>query len=349
MTPLRIGVVGCGNISDIYLTNLASWPETQLVSVSDLDGDRASAKAAQHGLKARSVDEMMSDSGVDLILNLTVPKAHFEVAKRGLESGKHVYNEKPLALDRKEGRVLVELALAKGLRLGGAPDTFMGAGIQTCRRLIDSGAIGTVVAGQAFMMCPGHESWHPTPEFYYEQGGGPLFDMGPYYLTALVALVGPVERVTAVARKTFATRTITSEVKKGKVIQVETPTHIAALLEFAGGAVVEMTMSFDVWHHTLPPLTLHGSEGSLLVGDPNQFRDTVHLRGKNEKDWQTPALVGNPLPNARGLGVRDIAIALDEGRPHQASAELVYHVLDVMQAVLESANKNLPCQVQSRI
>jgi len=349
MKPLGVGVIGCGNISEIYLKNLGAYPQTEVIAVADLDAEKARAKAEKHKVLQMPVDELLTSPSVELVLNLTVPKAHFGVAKAALEAGRHVYNEKPLALNREEGKELLALAESKGLRIGAAPDTFLGAGLQACRKIVDAGQIGRVVAGQAFMMCHGHESWHPSPEFYYEAGGGPLFDMGPYYITALASLIGPVERVTAIGRKFFETRTITSQPKAGKIVPVEVPTHLVAILEFAQGAVIELTTSFDVWHHTLPPITLHGSDGSLLCGDPNGFGELVSIRTSHDKDWRSVPLASAYAENSRGVGVQDIACALQEGREHRANGRLAYHVLDVMQAIRESAEGRSPVTIASTI
>lgn len=348
MHPLGVGVVGCGNISDIYLTNLISYKGTRVVAVADLDTAKAESQAKKYNVPAQNVDAILANPEVDLILNLTVPKAHHAVAKQAIQAGKHAYNEKPVALTRDEGSELVALANNGKLRLGGAPDTFLGDGIQTCIGLIDSGEIGEVVAGQAFMMGRGPEGWHPNPEFYYEVGGGPMFDMGPYYLTALVAMLGSIRQVSGITRKTFETRTIGSEAKRGKVIPVEIPTHVIGLLEF-DKAIVELTTSFDVWAHTFPPITIHGSEGSLMVGDPNSFGDKVMIRRAGDKEWLEVPPTHKYTENSRGVGVLDIGYALAENRPHRTSAELVYHVLDVMHAIHDAAVKGTVLKVQSSV
>lgn len=338
MSPLRVGVVGCGNISPIYLKNLSSSPHTQVVAVSDLDAEKAAARAAEHGIpKTCPTEQLLADPGVDLVLNLTVPKAHYEVSRKALEAGKHVYVEKPLAVELPEGKELVALAESKGLVIGCAPDTVLGAGIQTCRSLVDAGEIGQLVGAQAFMQCPGHESWHPSPEFYYEKGGGPLFDMGPYYLSALVTLLGPIEKVTAFAKASFPTRTITSEPKAGKVVPVETPTHIVTALEFGCGALGQLTTSFDVQASTLPCIQLYGSEGTIQVPDPNGFGGPVLIWTKATREWTEVELRHAYAENGRGIGVVDIAVALREGRACRASGSLALHVLEVMAASLHSA------------
>lgn len=337
MDPLRIGLVGCGNISGIYFNNLLSYRSTEVVACADLDVDRAKEIGAQHGVFGMSTEELLGREDVDLVLNLTVPKAHFEVSLKALEAGKHVYNEKPLTISREDGRKLNQLADSKNLRIGCAPDTFLGAGLQTCRALIDQGAIGEPIAAHAFMLCHGHESWHPSPEFYYEQGGGPMLDMGPYYLTALVSLMGPIKRISGSTRVTFPTRTITSEPKKGKVIEVETPTHIAGIMDFENGAIGEITTSFDVWHSKLPCIAIYGREGSMIVPDPNGFGGEIFVRGAKDSEWELRPLTHGFAENSRGLGVLDMAHAIAENRPHRAGGHLAYHVLDAMHAFEDSS------------
>lgn len=339
MTPLRIGVVGVGNISGIYFENLGKYAETEVVACADLDLDRARAVAEQRGVaKAVSVDDLLADPDVDLVLNLTIPKVHAEVALRAIDAGKHVYSEKPFAIDRASGQAVIAAAKAKGVLTGCAPDTFMGGGIQTCRKLIDDGAIGEPVAANGFMLCRGHETWHPSPEFYYEVGGGPMLDMGPYYLTALVNLIGPIRRVTGSARATFPTRTITSQPKAGKVVPVETPTHLVGVFDFANGAVGQLTTSFDVYGSPLPNIVVYGTEGTLIVPDPNGFGGEVRLKRAGESDFSLIPLTHGNADNSRGIGVRDMARAIAEGRPHRASGELAMHVLDAMLAVGEASD-----------
>lgn len=348
--PLRIGIVGVGNISGIYLKNLGDASTTEIVAVADLDQGRAKEVAEKHGIpNALTPDALLAHPDVELVLNLTIPKAHGSVAIAALEAGKHVYNEKPLAVSREEGRRMVELAGEKGLRVGGAPDTFLGGAHQTARRVIDEGMIGEPVAVQAFMMGRGHESWHPSPEFYYEQGGGPMFDMGPYYLTALVNMIGPVARVTGSARITFPTRTITSQPKAGKVINVQTPTHISGVMDFASGAVGDMVQSFDVWHAPMPPIVVYGSEGTMLVPDPNGFGGEVKVRGAKDADWSLIENRHRHNENSRGIGVLDIADAIRLGRPHRASGELAYHVLDLMHAFHDASAEETHIRMKSTV
>lgn len=330
--PVKVGLVGSGTISAIYLKNCARHPILEVVSCSDLLPERAAARGQEYGVRACSVAEALANPEIEVILNLTVPKAHAEVALAALEAGKSVYSEKPLAVTRDEGRRILGLAREKGLLVGCAPDTFLGGGIQTCRKLIDDGWIGEPVAATAFMMSHGHETWHPDPEFYYKPGGGPMFDMGPYYLTALVNLIGSVRRVTGSARITFPQRTVTSEPKFGHVIDVEVPTHVAGVMDFANGAVGTIITTFDVWAADLPRIEIYGTEGSLQVPDPNTFGGPVRVRRAGAKEWSDMPLTHGYSENARGLGLADMAYALRAGRPHRASGELAYHVLDVMQA-----------------
>ncbi len=338
MKKLNVGIVGCGNISGIYFKTCAQLATTQITACADLLIDRAQAKAQEFKIpKACSVDEILADPKIDIILNLTIPKAHAEVALAALKAGKHVYGEKPLAVNRDDGLKILEAAKRKKLRVGSAPDTFLGGGIQTCRKLIEDGWIGDPIGATAFMTCHGHESWHPDPEFYYKVGGGPMLDMGPYYLTALVNLMGPVQRVSGATRVTFPTRTITSQPKNGTVIKVDTPTHIAGTLEFASGAVGTIITSFDVWAAQLPRIEIYGTLGSLSVPDPNGFGGTVKIFRPGQSDWAEVPLAFGYAENSRGLGVADMAAAIQSGRPHRASGELAFHVLDVMLAFEEAS------------
>jgi len=348
MKRVRAGIIGCGNISDIYFKAGKRFDNLEIAACADLVKERAEAKAKQHGVpKAVPVKQLLADPSIEVVVNLTVPKAHAEVAMAALEAGKHVYTEKPLGLTREEGGAILALAEKKGLLVGCAPDTFLGAGGQTARKALDDGWIGAPVAATAFMQCHGHESWHPDPEFYYELGGGPMFDMGPYYLTMLVHLFGPVKRVAGSARVTFPERVITSEKKYGKRVSVETPTHVAGTIEFACGAIAAMVTSFDVWRATPPPLEVHGTEGSMQVPDPNCFGGAVQVFRPGADDWKELPHSHIYADNSRGLGVADMAAAIRTGRPHRASGVLAFHVLDVMQAFLDSSQKGRHVAVRS--
>ena len=347
MTPMKIGIVGCGNISNIYLEAGKKFDILDIVAVSDLDLARAQAKAQEHGIaKAVSVGEMLADPEIEIVINLTIPGAHYDVCKASLEAGKHTYVEKPLSLTREQGRDLLATAQAKGLRVGGAPDTFLGAALQTCRKLIDDDAIGLPIAATAFMLGRGVEAWHPNPEFFFKPGGGPMFDMGPYYLTALISLLGPLKRVTGSAQMSFPERLITSQPLSGQTIIVETPTHIAGVMDFAGGAVGTIITSFDVWAHNLPPIEIHGSKGSLSIPDPNMFDGTVKLY--TEGKWEEVPLTHGYAQNSRGIGVADMAYAIQEGRPHRASGELTFHVLEAMHGFLDASQSGKHYLMESK-
>jgi len=347
-TPLRVAVVGCGFISDIYFQTLLTFADVQVVACADLNPQQAERAAGQYGIaQVLTPDEAYAHPDIDLILNLTIPAAHAEVSLSALRGGKHVYNEKPLALGLAEAQEMLDLAAERNLRIGCAPDTVLGAGLQTCRELLDSGAIGQPVAATAFMANHGHESWHPQPDFYYQPGAGPLFDMGPYYLTALINLMGPVERVSGMARASFETRTITSQPRAGQTVQVNTPTHIAGQLAFENGAIATLITSFDVWGSHLPLLEIHGTEGSLSLPDPNTFGGPVRLK-RGGGEWEEVSVTRPYAENSRGLGVADLAQALQEGRPHRANAEVAYHVLEIMHGLLRSAETRAEVTLQSR-
>jgi predicted dehydrogenase len=337
--PVRVGLIGCGYISDIYLKNAARFDAFDVIACADAIPEHAAAKAAAHGVPAvMAVEALLAAPEIEVVLNLTTPDAHAAIAQAALDAGKGAYNEKPLAVALADGARLVETANARGLRLGAAPDTFLGAGLQTCRQAIDEGLIGEPVAATAFMLNHGHEGWHPQPDFYYQLGGGPLFDMGPYYLTALVSLLGPIRRVTGSARSSFPERTIRSQPRAGERIPVEVPTHLAAVLDFAGGPIATLVTSFDVWASEVPRIEIYGSERSLSVPDPNTFGGPVRVRRAGEDAWRELPMTHPYADNSRGLGLADLAAGLRSGRPHRASGELAYHVLEVMHAV-ETASR----------
>jgi predicted dehydrogenase len=350
METTKIGIVGCGNVSGIYFKAGTTFDILEVAACADIDMDKARAKAAPfRGVRAVTVGELLADPAIEIVINLTVPKAHAEVAAAAIEAGKHVHNEKPLAVTRQEARGLLAAAAAKGLRVGCAPDTFLGAGLQTCRKLIDEGRIGRPVAAAAFMMCPGHEHWHPDPEFLYQAGGGPMFDMGPYYVTALVALLGPARRVTGSVASAYDERVIGSGPKRGTRIPVETPTHVAGVVEFAGGAVASIVTSFDVWNHSLPRIEIYGTEATLSVPDPNTFGGPVAVRTGREKQWQDVPLAFGYAENSRGIGVADMACALRSARAHRTSGRLAYHVLDVMHAFHDASRTGRHVEITSGV
>ena len=351
MNKVKIGIIGCGNISSIYLKNLSTMFEiTEVSACADIILENAVKKAQEFNIKkACSVEELLSNPDIKIVVNLTIPSAHFEVSMAALEAGKNVYVEKPLSLTREQGIEIINKAKEKGLLVGGAPDTFLGGGLQTCRKLIDDGWIGQPVAATAFMTCHGHESWHPAPEFYYKVGGGPMFDMGPYYLTALISLMGPVARVSGITKKTFPERTITSQPNYGKVIQVDVPTHVTGLLEFENGAIGTIITSFDVWDANLPYIEIYGSTGSLKVPDPNGFGGPVLIKRAGQSQWMEIPLTHGYAENSRGVGVADMAYSILSGRKHRANVDLTYHVLDIMHAIHDSSNEGKHIQLESTL
>jgi len=346
--PVGVGVIGCGNISTAYLTAARTFPILDIVALADARPEAARARAAEFGLRAVSVEDLLADPDVEIVLNLTVPRAHVEVDLAALAAGKHVYSEKPLGVSLAEGRRLAAAAGAKGLRLGCAPDTFLGGAHQAARALIDDGAIGRPVGGSAFFMCPGHERWHPDPGFYYLAGGGPMLDMGPYYITDLVNLLGPVEQVIGVATRTRAERTIASEPLRGTRIPVEVATHVTGVLRFAGGAAVSVTLSFDVVGHKHVPLEIYGESGSLIVPDPNGFGGAVEIAEVDATWREVPDRRPYADANYRSLGLADMAQAIRSGRPHRASGALALHALEVMEAFQASSDSGRAIDVASR-
>ncbi len=344
---VKVGVVGCGAISGAYLGMAKNFPQVEIAACADLDFERAKAKASEFNIpKAVSVDEIFSDPSIEIVLNLTVPKAHVPIALRAIEAGKHTYAEKPLAIDRADGRKMLDAAKARGVMVGCAPDTFLGAGIQTARKCIDDGEIGKPVAFTSLWLSRGHESWHPSPEFYYEVGGGPMFDMGPYYLTALLNLLGPIHRLAGSATVQIPERTITHKNKEGgpgpkfgKKVPVETPDHISGIIEFANGCSGCIMTSFATMfsgHDNKQPITIYGTEGTLRVPDPNGFDGPVSLRKTGESEWRE-------VPHAfvkgygRSVGLADMAYAIRSRRPVRASGALAFAVLDAMQGFLDSS------------
>ena len=342
MEKVKIGILGLGAISGIYLKNLTElFREVEVAGIYDLVPEKVEAVKAEYGIAkaCSSMEELLQDPEIDIILNLTRPFEHYETTKAALLAGKHVYSEKPLAASLEEGKELVALAREKNLLLGGAPDTFLGAGIQTCRKLIDDGFIGRPIGAAARMICHGHESWHPAPEFYYQYGGGPMMDMGPYYLTALVNLLGRVESLTGITTKSFETRTVTSSPHYGQSVKVEVPTHVNGIMQFANGAVGTITTTFDVYHNDGAVLEVYGTKGTLRVPDPNGFGGPVMLLRPEDGGLKEIPLVFHYRDNSRGLGVADMAKALRAGRPMRAGSEQTLHVLEIMTAFEKSSRE----------
>lgn len=348
VTKTKVGIIGAGNIFDQYIKGCRAFEILDVTTVADIDLERARSRGQQYDLKASSVEELLADPEIQIVVNLTVPAVHAEVTLAAFEAGKHVHQEKPFALTREDGQKMLKAAGDKGLLVGCAPDTFLGGGLQTCRKLIDDGWIGRPVAATAFMLGHGPEAWHPNPDFFYKFGGGPMFDMGPYYLTALVNLLGPVKRVTGSAQISFPERVATSEALYGHKIDVEVATHVAGVMDFASGAVGTIITSFDVWSHNLPRIEIYGSEGSMSVPDPNTFRGPVLVRRAGAQEWNEVPLTHSDTVG-RGIGVADMAYAIQTGRPLRASGQLAYHVLDLMQAFHDASNESKHVTVASTV
>lgn len=348
---INVGVIGCGNISGIYISNIKNvFHNTNVFACADINPNAAKEVSEKWNIPVMSVEEMLNCPDIQIILNITIPGAHFDINKRALQKGKHVYSEKPLALSFVQGCELVELAESKGLLLGCAPDTFLGGGLQTCRKLIDDDFIGEPIGATAFMMCHGHESWHPNPEFYYKKGGGPMFDMGPYYVTALVSLMGSVVEVTGLTNRSFEKRTITSQPKFGQIIDVEIPTHIAGLMRFENGGVASIITSFDVWNSSLPRIEIYGTKGTLIVPDPNHFCGPVLLSTLDGSGFKEVPLTHIYAENSRGLGVADMAQCILENRTdNRASGRLANHVLEIMCAIYTASDEKVTYQMKTKI
>lgn len=350
MKKMRVGVVGCGNISKTYFRNLTEvFKEVEVIGVCDFERERAELAVEKYNIPKlyENMQEMFEDPEVDIVLNLTRPYEHYEVTKSALLHGKHVYTEKPLSPDLNEARELVALAKEKNLLIGGAPDTFMGAGIQTARHLIDSGFIGTPIGGAAHIVSRGPEDWHPDPEFVYQYGGGPLFDMGPYYITALINLLGAVDEVSGMAKISYPERPILSEKKYGTIMEVEVPTYVMGTMKFKNNAVASMFATFDVSYQQNIKLEIYGSEGTIYVPDPNTFDGEVILQRGREKEVISMPRIFNYKENNRGLGLADMAKAIQTGRDFRANADQLLHVVEVMSAFYTSSDKGTNVKIES--
>jgi predicted dehydrogenase len=348
MDKVGIGIIGCGNISSAYLKAMASFPILDIRGLADLKHELAQQRAAEFNLEARSISDLMNDPEIEIIVNLTVPKAHVTVALQALEAGKHTYSEKPLGINFAEGSQLAEAARKRGLRIGAAPDTFLGGSHQAARALVDSGVLGIAVGGTATFMCPGHERWHPNPDFYYEVGGGPMLDMGPYYITDLVNLLGPVSQVAGFAISPRRERLITSQPRSGERIPVHVPTHVAGVMAFHSGAVVQVAMSFDIAGHKHVPLELYGTEATVIVPDPNHFGGQVELLRKGGSFESHEVTEPYADSNYRSIGVADMAHAIRSNRPHRANGDLALHVLEVMEAFGKAADGGSTVTITTR-
>ncbi len=343
MAKLGVGIIGCGNISTTYLKFAPIFKSLELKAVADINMDAARARAAEYNVRAETVEDLLKASDVDVIVNLTVPAVHYDVSRQILEAGKHAYSEKPLVLTLDEGNRLRDLAAAKRLRVGSAPDTFLGGSHQLARATIDNGGVGRIIAGSAHVMSHGMEMWHPNPGFFFQPGGGPILDLGPYYITNLIQLLGPVKTVAALANASFPTRTIGSGAMKGQTVPVDTPTNVHALLEFVSGATVTLSASWDVWKNRHAPMELYGTEGSLFVPDPNFFGGDVEMAGTDGVVTTVPPgdhPFGVPnqdtRANYRCAGLADMATAIDEGRQHRCNIDIAVHAVDVMVSTLRA-------------
>ncbi|MFF1573438.1 Gfo/Idh/MocA family protein [Leifsonia sp. NPDC058292] len=340
-----VGVIGAGVISTEYLKNLTTFPDLEVRFIADIDLARAQAQAEAFGIAGSgSVEQLLADDGIEIVVNLTLPRVHVEVALQALAAGKHVWSEKPFALDRASGKQLLDAAHEKGLRVATAPDTFLGAGIQSARRLVESGAIGAPLTALTLMQSPGPESWHPNPDFLFQEGAGPLFDIGPYYLTALVQLFGPVARVSAAASKSRETRVIGSGPRAGEEFAVTVPTHVSALYEFESGQTAQSIFSFDS-KLGRTQFEVAGVDGTLVVPDPNTFVGELLVHGAD--GIETIPATGST--SSRGTGVVELARAIRAGQPERASGEQAYHVLDIMVSTIEAGLSGQPVAVESTV
>ena len=343
----RIGVVGLGVISRVYLETLTAAPDVEITAVADLDRSRAeSVTAGLPAARALSVAELLAADDVDVVLNLTIPAAHAEIALAAIAAGKDVYGEKPLAASYADAEAVVRAAAAAGVRLGCAPDTVLGTGIQTARAFIDAGEVGRPLAATAVMATPGHERWHPNPDFYYQPGGGPLLDMGPYYVTALVQLLGPVAWVTGAGSRLRSERVIGQGPRAGEVVEVAVDSHVTGILGHASGSLSTITTSFDTVASTAPPIEVHGEAASLIVPDPNNFDGAVSVRRLGSADWEIVPPLAGIAGAARGTGLLDMLRATDGAAP-RASGDMGLHVLEVMTGLLESADTGSRVEIRT--
>lgn len=364
MEKTKVGLIGCGNISGTYMNNLSRSATVEVVACADTFPDNARALADKFGVpKICTVEELLSMPEIEIVLNLTTPLSHYEINMKALEAGKHVYCEKPLATSPQDARATLAEAEKRGLRVGCAPDTILGAGLQTSKKLIEDGWIGRPLAATANFVLPGHELWHPAPQFLYKKGAGPVWDMGPYYFSALIMLLGPIAKVGCFSHTGSSQRTIKSQPSAGQVIDVEIPTHYSSILHFECGAIANLNLSWEIWASELPCLEIHGTEGSLVVSDPNFFGGPVKLlRGdvvtskvqnmsfpdniaylNSDQILEDYREISLPFPyqegNLRGLGLEDMAQALREGRQFAANGAFALHVVESLLAMDQSSEE----------
>lgn len=335
----RVAIVGCGVIAPAYAATLADLGNVTLAACVDGIPERAEQLATTHGARASTLEEVLTADDIDAVVNLTPPMAHASVTRAVIDAGRAAFSEKPLGIELAEGRELVDAAAARGVRLGCAPDTFLGAGLQTARAVIDRGDIGEPLAANAFMLQSGPEWWHPDPELFYRRGAGPLFDMGPYYFTALVQLLGPARAVSGAARISRAKRRVASEPRRGELLDVEVPTHVTSVVEHDAGPIATFVASFDVQESRYRNIEVYGTDATLSVPDPNTFGGPLRIKRFGEQEWTEIPLDDHAIPQQRGIGLADMLWAQRSGRAHRASADLALHVLELMTATIASADE----------
>lgn len=349
MERVNVAILGCGNISPRYLRSLCRvFSMVRVCGVCDIIPERAQRAAQEYGIETIYADEdqLMADPQVDIVVNLTQPAQHTRLNKKIVGCGKHLYTEKPLAMTREDGQDILLLAKKRGVQVAGAPDTFLGAGLQTARRVLEEGRIGRALSATAFMTCHGHEHWHPDPDYYYQPGAGPMMDMGPYYLTALVHLLGPIESIAGASSTGFPKRTVTSPGREGEVIDVNVSTHVSGVINFHSGAIGLVMMSFDIWHAQLPFIEIYGTEGTLSVPDPDRFDGPVKIFRPGMEGYEEVPLEGF-AEDTRGAGVADLACSVRNNRPARAGGEQLYHVLDAMRAFEDSHREGMVYRLRS--
>ena len=350
---MRVGIIGCGNISETYFECQNLFNNFTIVACADINIEAAKSSAEKYNVKAFSVEDILADEDIDVIINLTIPSAHKEIIMKSLHAGKHCFSEKPLAMNFNEGLEIAELAKSKNLYVGCAPDTFLGAAGQKARSLIEDKKIGDVVLGTFNLMSHGMEHWHPNPDFFFKPGAGPVFDVGVYYITQLVNLIGPIKSISSLSGTATPERTITSEPRNGEKIKVETPTTLMGTLEFHNNAKIQFFCSWDVWKHKHSTIELYGLEGSMIVPDPNFFSGDILISHKDE-DWQVinndKMLLGIPnktdnsgdkIANYRGIGLSDMIDAISHQRQSRCSLDLAVHVLEAMEGIIKSSDERV--------
>lgn len=345
---IKIGILGCTEKSDIYFKTLRNFGVLDIDACGDIVLERAKQKASEYNIpKAYNINGLLSDPEINIVVNLTVPNSHAEIALAALTAGKSVYNEKPLAVNTEDAGRILKLAKDKKLLVGCAPDTFLGTTLQTCRKLIDEGLIGEPIAANAFMLCPGYENWHPEPAYLYQPGSGPMFEIGIHYITALINLIGPVRRVTGLTRTTYAERTIISKPQSGLKIKVNTPTYIAGIMNFINGAIGTIVATFDVAATQLPHIEIYGTKGTLSISYPGNYEGAINVKLIGDEGWKEVQIIQGYFTEKRGIGIADMACALISGRQHRANGELAYHVLEIMNSFFESSIQGKHIDMQS--